>query len=210
MLPGSKLPKKTRQERLEGDSLRIKQPSNAGPLRVRFALPEADLEQVETRTTSKEIIAFPTLPSICEFTMFSSNRPLTKSARKVSQIRPLTKLPPMSSNASGGSVTIKNSVASGLTVHKENTGLAENKAGPVTCTRQDLRIEVKCKLPEEYRDPTHKETKKRIWDWLRQSEAHQPTYLRRANAFSKTVNLDKSSGTQYVKTLQQASLTEMI
>ena len=121
MLPGSKLPKKTRQERLEGDSLRIKQPSNAGPLRVRFALPEADLEQVETRTTSKEIIAFPTLPSICEFTMFSSNRPLTESARKVSQIRQLTKLPPMSSNARGGSVTIKNSVASGLTAHKENT-----------------------------------------------------------------------------------------
>lgn len=210
MLPESKLSKKTRQERSEGDSLRIKQPSNAEPLRVRFALPETDLEQVETRATSKEILAFPTLPSICEFTMFSSQRPLTQSARKVSQIRPLIKLPSMSSNARGGNITIKNGAASGLTKHKENAGLAENKAGPVTCTKQDLRIEVKCKLPEEYRDPTHKETKRRIWDWLRQSEAHQPAYLRRANALSKTVNLDKSSGTQYVNILEQASLTERI
>ena len=207
MLPESKLPRKTRQERSEGDSLHIKQSSNAGPLRVRFALPETDLEQVESRTTSKEIIAFPTLPSICEFTMFSSNRPLTESAKKVSQIRPLTKLPPMSSNARGGNKTIKNGAASGLKTYKE---LAENKAGPVTCTKQDLRIEVNCKLPEEYRDPTHKETKKRIWDWLRQSEAQQPAYLRRANAFSQTVNLNKSSGTQYVQTLQHASLTETI
>ena len=210
MLPESKLLKKTRQERSEGDSFPIKQPSNAGPLRVRFASPETDLEQVETRTTSKEIIAFPTLPSICEFTMFSSNRPLTESAKKWSQFRPLTKLPPMSNRTRGGNITIKNGAASGLIRHKENAGLVENKAGPVICTKQDLRIEVKCKLPEEYRDPTHKETKKRIWDWLRQSEEHQPAYLRRANAYRKTVNLDKSSDTEYVKPLQQASLTERI
>lgn len=208
MLPESKLLKKTRQERPEGDSFPIKQPPNAGPLRVRFAPPETDLEQAET--TSKEIIAFPTLPSICEFTMFSSNRTLTESAKKVSQIRPLTKLPQMSSRARGGNVTIKNGAASSLITHKENAGLVENKAGPVICTKQDLRIEAKCKLPEDYRDPTHKENKKRIWDWLRQSEEHQPAYLRRANAYRKTVNLVKSSGTQYVKTLQQASLTERI
>jgi len=220
MSPESKLPKKTGQELgnfsfystpcAEGDLLQIKQSSNARPLRVEFALPETDLEQAETRTTSKEIIAFPTLPSICEFTMFSSNQPLTESGKKVSQIRPLTKLPPMYSNARGGNIAIKNGAASGLTTHKEDEGLVENKAGLVTCTKQDLRIEVKCKLPEEYRDPTYKETKKRIWDWLKQSEAHQPAYLRRANAFRKTVNLDKSSGTQYVKTLQHASLTERI
>lgn len=217
MMPESKLPKKTKQERenfacysapcLEGE-LQFKRPSTARPLRVRFALPERDLEQAETHNTRKKIIAFPTLPSICEFTMFSNNRPLTKP-EKVSQIRPLAKLPPMYSNARGGSIAIKNGAASGLTTHKETAGLVANK-GPVICTKQDLRMEIKCKLPEEYRDPTYKETKKRIWDWLRQSEAHQPTYLRRANAFRKTVNLDKSSGTQYVKTLQQTSLTERI
>ena len=220
MLPESELTKKTRQERenfscnsapgAEGDSLQIKQSSNARPLHVQFALPDRDLEQAEIRTTSKEIVAFPTLPSICEFTMFSNNRPLTESGKKVSQIRPLTKLPPMYSNARGGNIAIKKGAANGLTTQKENAGLVENKARPVICTKQDLRMEVKCKLPEEYRDPTYKETKKRIWDWLRQSEAHQPAYIRRANAFRKTVNLDKSSGTQYVKTLQQASLTERI
>ena len=221
MLPESKLPKKTRQERrniscystpcAEGDSLHIKESSNARPLRVQFALPETDLEQAETHTTSKEIITFPTLPSICEFTMFSSNQPLTEFGKKMSQIRPLTKLPPMYSNARGRNIAINNAAASGLTTKMENVGLAENKARPVICTKQDLRMEVKYKLPEEYREPTYKETKKRIWDWLNQSEAHQPAYLRRANgAFRKTVNLNTSSGTQYEKTVQQASLTERI
>ena len=220
MLSESKFPKKTRQERenfscysspcVEGDSLHIKQSSNVGPLQVRFALPETDLEQDETHTTSKEIVAFPSLPSICEFTTFSSNRPLTESGEKASQL-PLTKLPQMYSNARGGSKAIKNGATSDLTTRKENAGrLVQNRAGPVICTKQDLRMEIKCKLPEEYRDPTYKETKKRIWDWLRQSEAQQPAYLRRANDFRKTVNFDKSSGAQYVKDFQQASLTEKI
>ena len=219
MLPESKLPKKTSQEPenfscysaapcVEGDSLHIQQSSNTGPLRVRFASPETDLEQTETHTTSKEIIALPKLPSICEFTMFSSNRPLTESGEKVSQLRPLTKLPPMHNNARIGGIVIKNGAASGLTTRRENAGLVEKKAGPVICTKQDLRMEIKCKLPEEYRDPSYKETKKRIWDWLRQSEEHQPAYLRRANASRKTVNLEKSPGTQCVKTFQKASLTE--
>lgn len=216
MMPQSKLPKKTIQERenftsysapcKNGELQSTESSSNARPLRVRFVLPEGDLEQAEN-TTSQELIAFPTLPSICEFTMFSSNRQQTKPEKQVTQIRPLTKLPPMYNNTRLGNIEDNlrinnNGGASGLTTHKN----ALANKGPVTCTKQDIRMEVKCKLPEDYRDPTYKETKKRIWDWLRQSEEHQPAYLRRANAFRKTV---RSADTK-CQTFQQTSLTQRI
>lgn len=144
--------------------------------------------------------------------MFTSNSSPTKPEKQVSQIRPLTKLPPMYSNArvvsTGDKLEINNGAASGgLTTHKK---VASVNKGPVTCTKQDIRMEIKCKLPEDYRDPTYKETKKRIWDWLRQCEEHQPAYLRRANALRKTDNsVNKSSDTEW-KTFQLTSLTERI
>lgn len=221
MMPESKLPRNTKQGQentcysapsTKGE-LQSKSASNAKPLRVRFVLPQGDLEQSESHTTSKEIIALPTLPSICEFTMFSSNRPPTKPEKQVSQIRPLTKLPPMYSNArvggAGDKLGTNDGDGSGLTTLKK---AATANKGAVTCTKQDIRMEIKCKLPEDYRDPTYKETKKRIWDWLKQCEEQQPTYLRRANAFRKTVNFDKSrsSDDTQCKTFQLTSLTERI
>ena len=217
MMPESKLPKKTEggQEnficysasRTNGE-LQSKVVPNASPLRVRFALPEGDLEQAKTHTANKEIIALPTLPSICEFTTFSRNRSPTKPEKQVSQVRPYTRLPPMYSNARLGGIGNKqgaNDGASGeLTTNKKT---AKANKGPVSCTKQDIQIEVKCKLPEDYRDPTYKETKKRIWDWLRQCEEHKPAYLRRADAFRKTVNLNEWSDTQW-KTFQLTSLPE--
>lgn len=214
MMPESKLPKKTeeRQEnficsRTNGE-LENNVVSNARQLRVRFALPEGDLKQTKTHTANKEIIALPTLPSICEFTTFSRNRSPTKPEKQVSQVRSHTRLPPMYSNARLGSIGNKqganNGVSSELTTNKKS---AKANKGPVSCTKQDIQIEVKCKLPEEYRDPTYKETKKRIWDWLRQCEEHKPAYLRRANAFRKTVNLNESSDIQW-KTFQLTSLPE--
>lgn len=205
----SKLPKKTEQERenfVSGYSVPCKDQEgetspNAKPLRVRFVVPEGTvLEPADTGTTSKELITLPTLPSICEFAMFSSNRTASKPGKQVSSTRPLTKLPPMYTSKS----KIDGATDSQATYKKALTG-----KGPVTCTKQDIRMEIKGKLPEDYRDPTYKETKKRIWDWLRQSEEHQPAYLRRAHALRETVNLDKND-TQYQTFSQQKSLTQRI
>lgn len=91
---------------------------------------------------------------------------------------------------------------------------ANNKAstnkGPVACTKQNIQMEVKCKLPEDYKDPTYRDTKKRIWDWLRQSEEHQPTYLRRANAFKNSLSLDNRTDTQYKNFSQRRTVTQRI
>ena len=161
---------------------------NAKPLRVRFILPEENSKE-PNHTTNREIITLHTLPSICEFTMFSSNGPpANKPEKQISQARTLTKLPPMYSNARLGKI---DGAATELAANKK--AQSTNK-GPITCTKKDIRMEIKCKLPEDYRDPTYKETKKRIWDWLRQSEDHQPAYMRRANAFRKTVSLRDNTG----------------
>ncbi|XP_022789385.1 uncharacterized protein LOC111329047 [Stylophora pistillata] len=178
-------------------------------LRVRFVLPEENVGQ-EDKTTSKDLIALPTLPSICEFIMFSNNQ-LTTQPQK--QLWPLTKLPPMYSSdtrqrgntANNTGVTI-NSTNHGLTVHKK----ALANKGPVTCSKKDIRIDIKGKLPEDYRDPTIKETKRRIWDWLRESEHHQPAYMRRANTFRKTMESDKSDDTQRQTFHQKSTLTQRI
>lgn len=193
-----------------GDIPSKSSPNATKSLRVQFLLPEEHLEQVD-KTTSKEMIALPTLPSICEFTMFSNNRQATQPDQQVPQLRPLTKLPPMYS----GNTRLRNAEKNlainidsdcGLTTHKK----ALPNKGPVTCTKQDIRMEINCKLPEDYRDPTYKETKRRIWEWLSESEEHQPAYMRRANTFRKTVNLDKSADTQRQTFQQTSTLTQRI
>ena len=207
MMRESKRPKKTRQigEKLESvhsgpcDKKEVERSTNEKPVRVRFVLPEENFEQADN-TTSKELIALPTLPSICEFTMFSSDRMATKPEKKAPHAGLLTKLPPMHANNSK-----INAKADGLATNKK---LVTNK-GPVTCTKQDIRMEINGKLPEDYRDPTYKETKKRIWDWLKQSEEHQPAYLRRAKAFGKTVRVD-TTDTQYQTFSQRKTLTQRI
>ena len=206
MMRENKLPNKTKQpgpknlvsdccgpcEDKEGKNQRLE---------VTVIVPEENLGQVDNTATSKDLITLPALPSICEFAMFSSNRTAMKPDQQVSHVRPLTKLPPMYANNSR-----VNGAAGGLAT--DNRSEMHNK-GPITCAKQNIRMEIQSKLPEDYREPTYKETKKRIWDWLKQSEEHKPTYLRRANALTKRVSLDITD-TQYQTFSQQKSLTQRI
>lgn len=171
-------------------------------LKVRFVLPEGNLKPADNTANLKELTVSQTLPSICEFTMFSNNQRTSNADKGTPQsARPLTKLPPMFSN----NTKLIASASGGLAKHKK-AGL-DNK-GPVKCTTQDIRMEIKCKLPEDYRDPTYKETKKRIWDWLEQSEEHKPAYVRRAHAFSKTVTSNPANMQRKTQSSQQKSLTQ--
>ena len=208
MVPENKLPKKTKQlgsKKLVSDCCgpcEEKEVQNQR-LEVKFIVSEENLGQVDNSATSKELIALPALPSICEFAMFSSNRTAMKPEKQVSHVRPLTKLPPVCANNSK-----INRTAGGLATHNR-TDMHGSK-GPVMCAKQNIQMEIKCKLPEDYKEPTYKETKKRIWDWLKQSEEHKPTYLRRANAsVTKRVSLDITD-TQYQTFSQQKSLTQRI
>lgn len=174
-------------------------------LRVQLILPENKSKQAQNTCTSKEITTLPTLPSICEFTMFTArNRSSAKTTEnQISHGRVFTKLPPMGSNLK----TVKmDGATNGLAANNK----ASTNKGPVACTKQNIQMEVKCKLPEDYKDPTYKDTKKRIWDWLRQSEEHQPTYLRRANAFKNALSLDNRTGTQYKTFSQRRTVTQRI
>lgn len=174
-------------------------------LRVQLILPENKSKQAQNTCTSKEITTLPTLPSICEFTMFTArNRSSAKTTEnQISQGRAFTKLPPMGSNLK----TVKmDGAANGLAANNK----ASTNKGPVACTKQNIQMEVKCKLPEDYKDPTYRDTKKRIWDWLRQSEEHQPTYLRRANAFKNALSLDNRTDSQYKTFSQRRTVTQRI
>lgn len=175
-------------------------------LRDRFALPEKHSEQAD-ETTNKAMIALPNLPSICEFIMFSNNRPTTQPAK---QLWPLTKLPPMY----GGNTRQRNTANNmRVTINSANYGLTEHKKalankGPVTCSKKDIRMEIKGKLPEDYRNPTIKETEKRIWDWLSESEEHQPAYMRRAYTFRKNMESNQSDDTQRQIFQQKSTLAQ--
>ena len=174
-------------------------------LRVQLILPENKSKQAQNTCTSKEITTLPTLPSICEFTMFTArNRSSAKTTEnQISHGRVFTKLPPMGSNLK----TVKmDGAANGLAANNK----ASTNKGPVACTKQNIQMEVKSKLPEDYKDPTYKDTKKRIWDWLRKSEEHQPTYLRRANAFKNALSLDNRTDTQYKTFSQRRTVTQRI
>ena len=174
-------------------------------LRVQLILPENKSKQAQNTCTSKEITTLPTLPSICEFTMFTArNRSSAKTTEKqISHGRVFTKLPPMGSNLK----TVKtDGAANGLAANNK----ASTNKGPVACTKQNIQMEVKCKLPDDYKDPTYRDTEKRIWDWLRKSEEHQPTYLRRANAFKNTLSLDNRTDTQYKTFSQRRTVTHRI
>ena len=153
--------------------------NNSQQQQVRFVLPESDMGQVDSIKTSKELLTqLPALPSICEFTIFTSNQVTAQSEKKIS------KLPPVRNKCS----KLAGNSQQSLAAHKK--AKLENKSRDlITCTKQNLRIDTKCKLPEEYKEPTLKDTKRRIWEWLRQSEEQKPTYLRRANAQKKTIRL---------------------
>lgn len=172
-----------------------KEGNNSQQLQVRFVLPEGDMGQVDSIGTSKELLTqLPALPSICEFTIFTSNQVTAKSEKQVS------KLPPVRNKCSKLAGNSQPSSAA-----QKKAKLENRSRESIMCAKQNLRIDTKCKLPEEYKEPTFKDTRRRIWEWLRQSEEQKPTYLRRANAQKKTIRLDTIN--THIFDQQTASLT---
>lgn len=145
-------------------------------VRVRFLLPENT--KVDQR---KEIEVFPdnpeedsTLPAICELMIFSSQGMDTPKTPKQKPVLPKA------------------------FVHKANEDLSRPKRDyqssvvklpPATpkCSTQELKIannNNNSMRPEDYKDPSQSDTRRRILAWLDDAERARPTYRRRFNTFS--------------------------
>lgn len=209
---GSKITKRMEETKLLSKSCipyEDKEETKRSQLHVTFLLPKSDLRSLEqpndnnnNNTISKELFTqLPTLPSICEFTIFSPNNQVMPKAEKE-----MSKLPPVCTK---NSKLVRTSQKGLVSTHQRKIRPVDNQR-TVRCTRQDLRMETKSKLPEEYKEPTYKDTKKRIWDWLRQSEEQKPSYLRRASVFKKTKRLERGNTHYSYPSEKTESLTQRL
>ena len=192
MMQDSKLAKEPAQNRDQlgykiepnDEKIRKRKSLSSKGLRVRFLLPDND--------QNKEVVTLYTLPSVCEFTMFSSNQPAAKPKKQVNQNQ--TKFPAVNRNTKGN---VEGAATKEIPSSRK---LSTGKNLVIKCAKQDIQMEVKSKLPKDYRNPTPKETRKRIWDWLSESAEYRPTYVCRGNALS---NNAQAKGTSTTRSINQ-------
>ncbi|XP_031570205.1 uncharacterized protein LOC116304583 [Actinia tenebrosa] len=161
-------------------------PRNTGTakrkLRVRFVLPEDDnipRKEIEVFPDATEIPGSSSLPAICELMIFS---PKMENNNKDNKIRQKTTLPKKAVAAIVG----KTPRDSKNHQQKESTSSNIVKLPPATpkYSKQELKIDSNCMMPEDYKDPTQGDTRRRILAWLNEAEKAKPAYRRRMDSFT--------------------------
>lgn len=178
-------------------------------LRVRFVLPEQDVEQKTIR--NKQFSALP-LPAICEFVIFNDkpNRGVMErqgfSAVKKSPLgfsrTPAIAKDILKRHGSFANATNNYKVKGEddfKTFQKKLTmGTAKDRKTTVSrrlsstqtkknynFSTKELKIEERIKKPEDYSNPTYLDTKNRILEWLKYSHTFMPAYKRQAKRDQK-------------------------
>lgn len=149
-------------------------------LRVRFVLPEEDSiqrKEIEVFPDVTEVPGSSSLPAICEFMIFSPKMNSNNNSNKVKQKTTLPKK----------TVAIVRKT-SGESTNKKQKESSSNivKLPPATpkYSKQELKIDSNCMLPEDYKDPTQGDTRRRILAWLNEAEKAKPAYRRRMDSFT--------------------------
>lgn len=139
-------------------------------LRVRFLLPE------ETNIEKQEIEVFPdtselprsSLPAICEFMIFSQRM----NNKKIKQKTVLPKQP----------IVRKPTEQSTVKQQRESSSIIKLPPATTKCSKQELKIDSNCKMPEDYKEPSQIDTRRRILAWLNEAEKAKPAYRRRMDS----------------------------
>ncbi|KXJ09483.1 hypothetical protein AC249_AIPGENE13261 [Exaiptasia diaphana] len=132
----------------------------------------------------KEIEVFPdnpeeesTLPAICELMIFSSQG---MDGPKTPKQKPV--LPKAFVNHK-----INEDLSSSRQKREHQSSVVKLPPATPKYTTQELKIASnnnKCMLPEDYKDPSQSDTRRRILAWLDDAEKARPSYRRRFNTFS--------------------------
>jgi len=146
--------------------------------RVRFILLEntnvENQKEIEVYPEAEGPSTLPSLPAICELMIFSGKgmeAPKTSKQKNILPKQPLIQKPNEDL----------------MTKQKRESQISVVKLPPATpakCSTQELRIHSKCMMPEDYKDPSQSDTRKRILAWLDEAEKAKPTFRRRFNTFT--------------------------
>lgn len=175
-----------RDNQSQGEIHRNRTPRNidAKPkkVRVRFLLPENTnvdhKKEIEVFPDNSDNDESPTLPAICELMIFSNQRmetPTRSSSTKQKTVLPKQPLPTKTNED--------------CTHRKRSTPSTVVRLPPAAtpkCSTKELKMSNNnnCMLPEDYKDPSHNDTRRRILAWLDDAERAKPSYRRRYNTFS--------------------------
>lgn len=149
--------------------------------RVRFVLPEEDnvqRQEIEVFPDITEIPGSSSLPAICEFMIFSPRMDSNNNNNKIKQKTTLPKKTVAIVRKTSGESTSKK--------QHESSSSKIVKLPPATpkYSKQELKISSNCMMPEDYKDPTQGDTRRRILAWLNEAEKAKPAYRRRMDSFT--------------------------
>ena len=178
-------------------------------LKVRFVLPETEKVDEKSTASRGRLNAVP-LPAICEFVIFndkpnggkrhmerrgfSSVQKTHLGYRRVNDItngilKEHTPLVSAMRNCEGDSKTFgtKLAITAETNLLNHATTQVPTSKATLNCkfTTKELKIESKCKMPEDFKEPTYLDTKKRILEWLKYSQAFTPSNRRQAKRVQK-------------------------